>query len=146
MGLARSLRGEPSSAWRRLCDLYRLLAQTCPRGEGPKKYRSLRGYEDRVNPKLLLPMRGSAAIRTQALAAHGQYPAGRGQIDTARALQGGRLETEQFKFIGRAVNQAMQSSLPGQQLPSFTQETEIVDSMALEIEVHAAANSVSKRW
>jgi hypothetical protein len=61
-------------------------------------------------------------------------------------LQGGRLETEQFKFIGRAVNQAMQSSLPGQQLPSFTQETEIVDSMALEIEVHAAANSVSKRW
>src|ERR1700720_2034644 len=45
-------------------------------GEGSKKHRSLRGCEHRVDPKLLLPVRCSAALRAQALAAHGQYPAG----------------------------------------------------------------------
>src|SRR5229473_2906859 len=67
LGLARSLRGEPSRARRCVCDLYRLLAEARPRGEGPKKHRSLRGCEDRVDPKLLLPVRGSAALRAQAL-------------------------------------------------------------------------------
>src|SRR6516165_1981662 len=55
---------------------YRLLAQARPRGEGPKKHRSLRGCENGVDPKFLLPVRHAAALRAQAFAAHGQYPAG----------------------------------------------------------------------
>src|SRR5215471_10106361 len=76
LGLARSLRGKPSRARRRVCNLYRLLAQARPRGEGPEKHLSLRGRDDGVDPKLLLPVRHAAALRAQALAAHGRYPTG----------------------------------------------------------------------
>ena len=76
LGLARSLRGKPSRARRSVCDLYRLLAQARARDEGPKKHRSLRGCNDGVDPELLLPVWHAAALRAQALAAHGQYPAG----------------------------------------------------------------------
>ena len=60
----------------RVCDLCRLLAQARPRGEGPKEHCSLRGRDYGVDSKLLLAVRYSAALRAQALAAHGQYPAG----------------------------------------------------------------------
>jgi hypothetical protein len=59
LGLARSLRSELARTRRCVCDLYRLLAQARPRGEEPKKHHSLRGCEDRVAPKLLLPVRVS---------------------------------------------------------------------------------------
>ena len=51
-------RGEPSRARRRVCDLYRLLAQARLRGEGPKKHRSLRRCEDRVEPEASAPGAG----------------------------------------------------------------------------------------
>jgi hypothetical protein len=49
-------------ARRRLCDLYRLLAQARPRAKGPKKHRLLRGREDGVGPKLLFPLRHGVAL------------------------------------------------------------------------------------
>src|SRR4029077_3697037 len=91
LGLARSLRGKPSRARRSVCDLYRLLAQARPRGEGPKKHRSLRGCNDGVDPKLLLPVRHAAALRAQALAAHGQYPAGALSRKRSAASEGFRV-------------------------------------------------------
>jgi len=42
------------------------------RSAGPKKHFSLRGRDDGVDPKLLLPVRHAAALQAQALAAHGQ--------------------------------------------------------------------------
>jgi hypothetical protein len=61
-GLARSLRGEPERPRHRVRDLYRLLVQARTRGEGPKKHPSLRGCQDGLDPKLLLPVRGSTAL------------------------------------------------------------------------------------
>ena len=75
----RSLRGEPSRAPRRVCNLYRLLAHACLRGEG------LRGCEDRVHPKLLLPVRGAAAYERKC-SPH--------MINIPRALFTGRTDRE----------------------------------------------------
>jgi hypothetical protein len=75
LGVARPFAGQPARAWRRLCDVCRLLAQPFPRGEGRESAYPLQRRGDGGHTRILLPLRHARCVYAGAVTEDGEHTA-----------------------------------------------------------------------